>query len=145
MKLQLDKKWKWYAVDDADSDEVYVYTVRPKYFDITGRWDFDSRAGGQSMWVNTELLKVPDIRPGSDSLHEILEDGTLVKRPNLKVDDRVLVRGNCGTVWYERHFAEWNDDGSIVCWTDGRTSWSAIMDVDIRKSIWSQWKLPEEE
>ena len=86
MKLKIADKWKWYAVDAAGSDEVFAYTVRPEYGD-DGRWDVDR--GGLSMWLNTELFKVPDIKPGKDSLHEILEDGTLVKWRDLKVDDWV--------------------------------------------------------
>jgi hypothetical protein len=138
MRLKFYEKWKWYAVDS--NEEVYVYTVRPEYGG-NGRWDIDRTAGGLSMWVNTELIEVPDIRPGSDSLHEILEDGTLVKRPALRVDDKVLVRDSSYGTWIRRHFAGWEESGRILTFYGGATSWA-----DGSETVsWAEWKLPEEE
>lgn len=60
------------------------------------------------------------------------------RRPDLKVDDRVMVRDHKDYPFMKRHFAGWADDGRIECFADGCTSWS----VGIVQT-WDEYKLPE--
>ena len=72
----------------------------------------------------------------------LLEQGFIaekVVRPDLAVDAPVLVRVYAGE-WLKRHFKKWDDDGNIVCFQDGDTSWSTATTC---ASPWGEWKLPE--
>jgi hypothetical protein len=62
------------------------------------------------------------------------------RRPDLKVDDRVLVSSTPNSGWLKRHFKRWADDGRIVTFMDGNTSWSEKG----FESSWDEYKLPEE-
>jgi hypothetical protein len=61
-------------------------------------------------------------------------------RPDLKVDDRVLVRDDDGEEWLPRHFAGWTTGGLIRTFISGRTSWSETM-----SAVYGCYKLPEDE
>ena len=64
------------------------------------------------------------------------------RRPDLKVDDRILVRDKGHANWVKQYFAKWSGDGRIVTFVDGKTSWTA--DSKYRFSYWYEWKLPYE-
>lgn len=58
---------------------------------------------------------------------------------DLKVDDRILVKGNCsGGAWVPRHFSHIGDNGKVHAFLDGRTSFTTK-----KTTIWDQWKYPE--
>jgi hypothetical protein len=61
------------------------------------------------------------------------------RRPDLKVDDRVLVSSTPNSGWLKRHFKRWADDGRIVTFMDGNTSWTEKG----FESSWDEYKLPE--
>lgn len=141
MRLQHNPEWKWLWVDE-DGD-AYVYEMKPQLDKLGG---YILKNGSMPSKLSRDEFDCSLICKHTNSLYEILEDGTLVKyveHPDFITDDRVLVRNEMGC-WFERHFAGWNDDGMIRCWTDGRTSWTAFEDSDLRISIWPYWKLPEE-
>ncbi len=60
-------------------------------------------------------------------------------RPNLKIDDRVLVNNAFPIEWVRGHFAGWTDDGYIKTFLDGLTSWT----TDGATCVWTEWKLPD--
>ena len=61
---------------------------------------------------------------------------------HLKTDDKVLVSSD-GETWVKRHFAEYdNDIKSVLCFPDGKTSWSR---VTTHLSAWEYAKLPDGE
>jgi hypothetical protein len=59
-------------------------------------------------------------------------------RPDLKVDDRVLVRNKSDALWSHRHFAKWGEDGKIEVYANGRTSWTSIDSI----TNFDKYKLP---
>ncbi|MBK8150828.1 MAG: hypothetical protein IPK58_22155 [Acidobacteria bacterium] len=60
-------------------------------------------------------------------------------RPDLKIDDRVLVNNAFPIEWVRGHFAGWTDDGYIKTFLDGLTSWT----TDGATCVWTEWKLPD--
>jgi hypothetical protein len=64
------------------------------------------------------------------------------KRPNLKVDDPVVVWYDVVRTENRRYFKEWGEDGRIVCWRLGKTKWSATDEDDC--CAWNHYELPEE-
>lgn len=62
------------------------------------------------------------------------------KRPDFPVDTKVLVRDSKNGPWERRHFAMWDEEGEIVCWDSGYTSFSTS-----RTFAWRKWKLPEDD
>ena len=67
-------------------------------------------------------------------------------RQKLKIDTPVLVKTPFSE-WVRRHFAGWAEDGKMLCWELGTTSWSVQRgegNEDGRKAAWEEWKLPEE-
>lgn len=63
-----------------------------------------------------------------------------IPKPDLKVDDKVLVRDYEDDEWEPQHFASWSENGGIKCWSIGATSFTA----DGNKMTWNFYKLPEE-
>ena len=61
------------------------------------------------------------------------------RRPDLKVDDRVMVR-DVGGPWIREHFAGWADDGRVEAFVNGKTSWTV---PDGMLELWDEYKLPE--
>jgi hypothetical protein len=60
-------------------------------------------------------------------------------KPDLKIDDPVIVwMNNCEEE--RRYFAGWSEDGRIICWAAGGTSWSTGSNT-----TWYQWRLPTPE
>ena len=57
----------------------------------------------------------------------LLDNGFIeekVVRPDLKVDDKVLVRNSDDMCWERRHFMKWDKGGLIRCFGDGKTSYT---------------------
>ena len=109
---------------------------------------------GQKLKNDGDIVEILSV--GSRYYHTLDEDGHIYHwtdaeledegfilhddRPDLKVDDKVLVRNYETHGWAERHFAGWGEDGQIECWASGKTSWSTD-----DKNIWLLYKLPESE
>lgn len=67
-------------------------------------------------------------------------------RPDLEVDDKVLVAMNHHSKHSRRHFSHWAEDGRIACFEDGKTSWSIEKPIDsFSYTTWDKYKLPGEE
>jgi len=60
--------------------------------------------------------------------------------PDLAIDTKVLVWDLEGVVMYKRYFKKFNNDGKIVCFEDGKTSWSSPKNKEVS---WSYWELSE--
>lgn len=61
--------------------------------------------------------------------------------PDLKVDDKVMVRNSDEDLWKRRHFSHFDHNGRVVCFDAGCTSWSA----DDYVAPWNHWRLPNED
>ena len=133
----IDKKWKWVAKDSSSA--IYVFTAKPVLLDYHEEW----KPGGECESCSRVLVINGNWK---DSLHEIIhhEDGKIEfrkARPELKVDDPVLVRSNVAHGWVGRHFAGWDGDGHILVWDFGCTSFSATTN-HAKASPWPEYKLP---
>ena len=60
------------------------------------------------------------------------------KRPHFAVDDKVLVKINCGGMRCKRHFSHYDKDGKPCCFNNGGTSWT-----EERTSAWDEIKKVE--
>ena len=133
----IDKKWKWVAKDKNGA--VYVFTQRPKI--EVGRISWTTPGEGGYEPSGPIFILDDDWK---ESLHEIIhhEDGKIEfrkVRPELKVDDPVLVKLRRSTQWSRRHFACWDEkNGLIRCWDEGRTSFTS----EGINSVWDDYKLP---
>lgn len=58
--------------------------------------------------------------------------------PELEIDTQVLVKQVKDEYWTTRHFRKWSKAGNMLCFDDGRTSFTAIED---RYSAWKYWKV----
>ena len=131
----IDKKWKWVAKDSSSA--IYVFTAKPVLLDYHEEW----KPGGECESCSRVLVINGNWK---ESLHEIIhhEDGKIEfrkVRPELKVDDPVLVKLRIADRWSCRHFASWDKKtGLIRCWDDGRTSFTA----EGISSVWDVYKLP---
>lgn len=70
-----------------------------------------------------------------------LPDLPEMPRPDLKIDDPVLVWSNQNNGWMRRYFAGW-DGNRLIAWRNGCTSWTAENVNDTAE--WDRWKLPGE-
>lgn len=64
-----------------------------------------------------------------------------VRLPPLTIDAPILVR-NTNIVhenWYPRHFSSWSKYNKVICFPDGKTSWSTKIQTPV---FWDEWKLP---
>jgi hypothetical protein len=63
--------------------------------------------------------------------------------PDLKMNDLVFVQNihNYTNEWLPRHFRAFTEEGRIVVWEDGRTSYTT-QDLNTYH-CWDHWKLPE--
>lgn len=63
---------------------------------------------------------------------------------DINIDTPILV--SCDNKeWFKRHFAGFNENGDILAWRGGRTSYSSFDDdVDCGKIIWKYAKLYKE-
>ena len=133
--IKLDPKWKWLA-KDADG-KVYVFSVIPTTLVTT--WAVEG--SGLSIFAP---LQLNESLCWEDSLYEIIhtEDGfKLIKpRPDLKIDDPVMVRVGDNKGWHRRHFAGWSESGTILVWVHGYTSFT----TDI-STTFNQYRLPTPE
>lgn len=100
-----------------------------------------------SMWRLCGQEVIPTYRAADRYVQEdgwAWPDGTyevIKEKPNLQVDDKVLVRNSPDREWQPRHFARWDGD-RMLCFVAGTTSWSvAAIQTTAR---WTQWKLPNE-
>jgi hypothetical protein len=72
----------------------------------------------------------------SECIMEIVEDMPETNPTDLIMDEPVLVYTNDGK-WYNRHFAGYGN-GTVLCWMEGKTSFTTTISVP-----WKYWKRPE--
>lgn len=95
---------------------------------------FTDSEGSESIWQWTKTGKY--YREDTDHSLDLVEYNPA---EDLKVDDRILVKGNCsGGAWVPRHFSHIGDNGKVHAFLDGRTSFTTK-----NTTIWNQWKYPE--
>ena len=62
---------------------------------------------------------------------------------DLAVDTPIFVRNHNFDSWHKRHFAGFTENGVVMAWPDGMTSFS-IENEDIIPISWEEWMLPED-
>jgi len=65
--------------------------------------------------------------------------------PKLKVDTKVIVWNKDKTNKRNRYFSHFNQNGKIVCFQYGATSWSHYNNNKDYWDTWDNWELAEEE
>ena len=67
-----------------------------------------------------------------------------VINPNglVKVDTPILVKDILKSEWIKRYFAKY-ENGRVYVWKEGKTSWSAVNELDVNS--WKYAKLAESE
>ena len=148
MKLKLDPRWKYIA--KTINGNIKVFTEQP--FAETsevdwlkhGYWSTRDESKPLSRGICVAHI-FEDFYNGDwqDSLHEIMLDGSLRKVkdcPYIPIDAKVLVKDSEGDNWQRRHFAGWSEEGRMLCWITGATSYS-----EAGASQWNFWKLYEDE
>lgn len=129
-----------YIAKDGDGS-VFMYTSKPHIEYSDYMWGGD----------NLKSFRVDDIFdtsflrniPYEDSLHRITDTGEFVKvlnLPDFPIDTKVYVRSRESNEWVPRHFAGWDDQGQILVFTCGVTSFTGS---DVDKISWEYWKLAE--
>jgi len=63
---------------------------------------------------------------------------TMTLKNTLPLDTPVLVWDKKGEEKLKRYFKRFTKKGKIVCFSDGRTSWTAIDNTGLK---WKHWKL----
>jgi hypothetical protein len=136
-KMQEIKLNGWVA-EDKDG-ERYFYSNKPP----------QPRKGctGWATCAEDYIVEVPrNIDLGPDwwkSLRQVINNKVQEPRPELKIDDPVLVRCDAKDKWSKRHFAGWNKNGpGIMVFAYGRTSFTHSGEEKDLGS-WPFYKLPE--
>ena len=134
--VTIDKKWKWIAKDE-DGKVCAYENIIPKM--SKQEWH-----GPDVIFLPIHIVGLNNI-PWKQSLHEIhhTEDGITLTpwRPNLIVDDPVMVRSCEEYSWVRRHFAGWTANGRIQVWGGGGTSFSS----EENAKTWAYYRLPTPE
>lgn len=138
--ITIDIRWKWMAKDD--NGVVYVYEDIPVKREHTWEREKISEAYRLASIYPIELNSIP----WDQSLHEIwhTEDGLILMpwRPNLVVDDPVMVRNCENEKWTCRHFAKWGLRGELLTWENGTTSFTSLHGFTAK---WVYYRLPTPE
>jgi hypothetical protein len=118
----------WIAEDE--DGEQYFYCLKPEESD-----GCFARGGLVVIRIKSRLNLGPDWKL---SLRQVIDNKVQEPRPELKIDDPVLVRDNDCEAWVKGHFAGWKDNGECTTFWDGRTSFT----VEGRGiETWSLYKL----
>jgi len=68
---------------------------------------------------------------------DIPQNAFTLPRPQLKVDDKILVRNHDSHSWHKRYFAGWSANEKIMTFMNGGTSWTQEHTYE-----WNEWKIP---
>ena len=114
-----NKDYKYLCMD-ADGYNKVSFN-KPKIFEDVWLSDDDT-----NLVVGKNFFNLGD--DWKESLREIVynADGSIyLRKPRheFKVDDKVLVR-NVGGDWVKAHFFRYRDDGGVICYKDGKTSFT---------------------
>jgi hypothetical protein len=134
--VKILSKYKYIAKDGSGT--VFMYASKPQFC-------------SDDTWMGYKWVRVDNIFdtsflnniPCEESLHRITDTGEFVKvlnLPDLPIDTKVYVRDYEHQEWFPRHFAGWDDQGQILVFMDGLTSFTdSFSDV----VSWDYWKLAE--
>lgn len=131
MKFELKPNPDYPFIAKDNSSKWYSFHEEPQY-------------DGHSWFGNYQDLSCidpscfPDCEP-KNSLHKIV-NGELVKWPQLKKGDKVIVTSEHYPAKFKRYFSHCGDNGSIWCFFGGQDSWSSDGGLD----NWKIWRLPTE-
>ena len=67
------------------------------------------------------------------------------RRPDLAMDTPIIVWDLNENNILKRHFKCWGKSGSVHCWSDGRTKFTAseLFEDKLNFKRWKNWRLPE--
>ena len=125
-----DKVWSfvdgWGEIIEYKEGNTLDYPMRVKFPEATTLFTVDGRELLSDQhpvlfWDKVEF-KIPE-RPA----------------PALKVDTRVVVWSGDGCEKYKRYFKEFDENGVIICFLNGKTSWTS----NGIGEDWSHWELAE--
>ncbi len=110
---------------------------------------FKDNAGNVYLWSDDNLYKSPfrvnvkdrvDMRPGLHNFWDVLDELVEVfDNPDLAVDTRVLVTDERNGTLQPRYFKGWAEQGSMLCYSYGKTSFSSPLTDDSCK--WLFWEV----
>ena len=127
-------KLNGWVAEDASGGQ-YFYCLKPEESDGC------FARGGLVIPIKTRLDLGSNWRK---SLRQVINNKVQEPRPELKIDDPVLVRGYTKAKWSKRHFAGWNKNGpGIMVFAYGRTSFTHSGEEKDLGS-WPFYKLPFE-
>ena len=118
----------WGEVIEYETDgEEYPLIVEFEYKGIIERFTIDGRIYNKdkypALFWNEIAFVVPD-KP----------------LPDLEVDTKVIVWNIEGYEKRKRYFKKFDENGKIVCFNDGTTSWS---NANNKENSWNYWELAE--
>ncbi len=109
---------------------------------------FKDKKGNIYLWSDDNLYKSPfrvnvkdrvDMRPGLHNFWDVLDELVeIFDNPDLAVDTRVLVTNERNCTLQPRYFQEWDEQGNMICYSNGRTSFSSFT-YDTSK--WLFWEV----
>ncbi len=110
---------------------------------------FKDNAGNVYLWSNDNLFESPfrvnvkdraDMIPGMHNFWGVLDELVeIFDNPDLAVDTRVLVTDERNGTLQPRYFKGWNEQGNMLCWPYGKTSFSSSLTDDACK--WLFWEV----
>ncbi len=110
---------------------------------------FKDNAGNVYLWSDDNLYNSPfrvnvkdrvDMRPGLHNFWEVLDELVeIFDNPDLAVDTRVLVAHGTGSKLKPRYFKGWDKEGSMLCYSNGQTSFSSFSNDDTY--TWRCWEV----
>ena len=131
---------KVYSLSYGEGWIVEHFTDRSDKYIIMAHFHNGSKDGYTE---DGKLFEEDDIADLYHGKPQIIAPPEPERRLNLKMDDRVLVRLNAQPRWYAAHFKKWKDNGQIICWAQGVTSFTAACQF-ASESVWDKYKLPED-
>jgi hypothetical protein len=84
-----------------------------------------------------EILRVTDIKNtiNDNKYWELIWEKSSTDWTKVSVDTKVLVRDEEDAPWEKRHFAGLKDDGSVITYVDGRTSFTTKTKLSWRYAV----------
>lgn len=115
MQISMDKKYR-----TASGLRVKIYSIGDELSDSEMPVHGAIEGDGVNEWTAEGRY-----HPNWSEEHEfdLVEVSPL---EHMKIDDKVLVRDYLSHTWNRRHFFGISEDGKIITFADGRTSWSGL-------------------
>ncbi len=110
---------------------------------------FKDKKGNVYLWSDDHLFKSPfrvnvkdeaDMIPGLHNFWDVLDELVeIFEIIELEVDTRVLVTDGMGASLKPRYFKGWDEQGNILCYSNGCTSFSSFSNDHTNK--WLFWEV----